>query len=109
MSVSFIRVTMRALAIAIAVAALIDPVFSSSIAHDRPVVAVRLTADAPAAIESALREQLNGRELTTRVQTGNRIPCALDEDCIAIADGSISTADTSFWDTLAEQTNRTSE
>ena len=27
----------------------------------------------------------------------------------AIADGSIATADTSFWDTLAEQTTRTSE
>lgn len=33
----------------------------------------------------------------------------LDATARAIADGSIATADTSFWDTLAEQTNRTSE
>jgi hypothetical protein len=88
-SVSLIRVLLRTSAIVIAVAALIDPVFSSSASRGRPVVAVHLTAAAPAAVDAALKEHLNGRELTTRVQVGNRLPCAIDEDCIAIADGSI--------------------
>lgn len=89
MSVPLLRALLRAPAIAIAVAALIDPVFSSSTLQHRPVVAVHLTADAPAAVDAALRERLIGRELITRVQAGNRLPCAIDEDCVAIADGSI--------------------
>ena len=89
MSVSVIRAVLRALAIAIAVAALIDPVFSSSESQDRPVVAIHLTADVPLAVDAALREHVNGRELITRVAVGNRLPCAVDEDCIAVADGSI--------------------
>jgi hypothetical protein len=94
-SVSLIRVVLRASAIAIAVAALIDPVFSSSTLQERPVVAIHLTAGAPAAVDAALKEHLNGRELITRVQASNRLPCAIDEDCIAIADGSID----SDWET----------
>lgn len=89
MTVPFIRVLLRAFAIAIAVAALIDPVFSSSTVRDRPVVAIHLTGGPPDAIDAALKEHLNGRPLTTRVQAGNRLPCAVDEDCVAIADGSI--------------------
>ena len=89
MSVSLVRILLRTLAVAIAVAALIDPVFSSSTVRDRPVVAIHLTAGAPAAIDSALKQHLAGRELITRVQAGNRLPCAVDEDCVAIADGSI--------------------
>ena len=95
MSMPVVRVLLRASAIAIAVAALIDPVFSSSTSRDRPVVAIHLTAGAPDAIDSALKEHLNGRELITRVQPGNRLPCAVDEDCVAIADGSID----SDWET----------
>jgi len=88
-SVSLIRVLLRVSAIAIAIAALIDPVFSSSRSYERPVVTVHLTTGQPAAIDSALKGQLRERELGTRVPVGNRLPCGLDEDCIAIADGSI--------------------
>lgn len=95
MSVSLVRVLLRASAIAMAVAALIDPVFSSSTSHERPVVVIHLTAHPPVAIESALKGQLRGRDLTTRVPDGIRLPCAVDEDCIAIADGSID----SEWET----------
>ena len=95
MSVSLVRVLLRASAIAMAVAALIDPVFSSSTSHERPVVVIHLTAHPPVAIESALKGQLRGRDLTTRVPDGIRLPCAVDEDCVAIADGSID----SEWET----------
>jgi hypothetical protein len=86
---SLIRLLLRALSIAIAVAALVDPVFSRSTSHDRPIVAIHLTAGPSPAIDSALRELLMGRELTTRVPVGPRLPCAIDEDCVVIADGSI--------------------
>ena len=89
MSIPAIRMLLRALAIAIAVAALIDPVFSSSNSQDRPVVVIHLTAEMPKAVDAALREHLSGRDLMTRIQVGNRLPCAVDEDCIVIADGSI--------------------
>ena len=89
MSVPVVRVLMRASAIAIAVAALIDPAFSSSTLRDRPVVSIHLTADSPNAIDSAFQRHLNGRELITRAQQGSRLPCAVDEDCVAIVDGSI--------------------
>ena len=89
MSASLIRFLLRASSIAIAVAALVDPVFSSSTSNDRPVVAIHLTAGPPAAIASALKGLLVGRELITRAQPGHRLPCAIDEDCVAIADGSI--------------------
>ena len=44
MSLGFTRLMLRAVAIAIAVAALIDPVFTSNTLHDRPVVAIHLAA-----------------------------------------------------------------
>ena len=89
MSISLARVLLRTSAIAMAVAALIDPVFSRSTSHQRPVVVIHRTAHPPAAIDSALKGQLRGRDLTTRVPDGIRLPCAVDEDCVAIADGSI--------------------
>lgn len=89
MSLGFTRLMLRAVAIAIAVAALIDPVFTSNTLHDRPVVAIHLTADAQAAGDSGLKKHLGGRELITRVPVGNRLPCAIDEDCIVVADGSV--------------------
>ena len=89
MSASVIGLLLRTSAIAMALAALIDPVFSSNPRDERPVVVINLTAHPPAAIDSALKEQLRGRNLTTRVPDGIRLPCSVDEDCVAIADGSV--------------------
>ena len=83
------RVILRWLAIAIAIAALIDPVFSNRAAPPPPVVAIHLTSSDPDAIDRALRDTLTGRELITRMASGHRLPCATDEDCVVIADGSI--------------------
>jgi hypothetical protein len=88
-SEAVVRVVLRATAIAIGVAALIDPAFSSTSARDRAVVGIRLATGSLSAIEAALVEHLNGRELTTRVPVGNRLPCAIDETCVAIADGTV--------------------
>ena len=83
------RVSLRWLAIAIAVAALIDPVFSNGTAPPPPIVAIHLTSGDPDAIDRTLRDTLTGRELVTRVASGHRLPCATDEDCVVIGDGSI--------------------
>lgn len=89
MSSVLVRVTLRALAIVIAIAALIDPALSSSTPKVSPVVAVHLTSSEPDAVDRDLRELLAGRALITRLAAGNRLPCALDEHCVVIADGSI--------------------
>lgn len=83
------RVSLRWLAVAIAIAALIDPVFSTGAAPPPPIVAIHLTSSDPDAIDRALRDHSTGRELITRMAPGPRLPCATDEDCVMIADGSI--------------------
>jgi hypothetical protein len=94
-SASLIGLLLRTAAIAMAVAAVIDPEFSSSTSQERPVVVINLTAHPSPAIDSALKGQLRGRNLTTRAPEGIRLPCSVDEDCVAIADGAID----SEWDT----------
>jgi hypothetical protein len=89
MNSALARVTLRWLAVAIAIAALIDPVFSNGTAMPPPVVAIHLTSSDPDAIDRALRDNVKGRELITRTASGHRLPCATDEDCVVIADGSI--------------------
>lgn len=89
MSVVLVRLALRATAIAIAIAALIDPALSSSAPPASPVVAVHLTSNGPGAVDRGLRSQLAGRELIARRTAGNRLPCAADEHCVVIADGSI--------------------
>jgi hypothetical protein len=82
------RAVMRSVALAIAIAALIDPVWSDATPPPAPVIAIHLTAGEPAAIDAALRRALRDREMVTRAATGSRLPCATDEDCVIIADGS---------------------
>lgn len=89
MNAALARGALRSLAVAIAVAALIDPVFSSGTAPAPPVVAIHLTSSPTDAIDQALRAGLKDRAVITRAVTGNRLPCAPDEDCVLIADGSI--------------------
>lgn len=89
-----IRAACRVVAIMIAIAALIDPAFSNGAAPPAPVVAIHLTSNNADAIDRALRQGLNGRELVTREASTSRLPCATDEDCVVIADGSIDAG----WD-----------
>ncbi len=89
MSSILVRATLRAVAIAIAIAALIDPAFSSNTPKVSPVVVVHLTSNEPDAVDRGLRSRLDGRELIMRAAAGNRLPCALDEHCVVVADGSI--------------------
>ncbi len=85
-----IRGVLRAIAVVIAVAGVIDPAFSRTTTPESPVVAIHLTSGDSSAIDRALRERLGGRELVVRRPASHRLPCGQDEDCVLIADGSMS-------------------
>lgn len=84
-----VRVLLRSAAIAIAIAAMIDPVLSIGSAGGAAAVVVNMTASDAPAVENRLRQSAGGSELTPRTLTNHRLPCALDERCIVVADGSI--------------------
>jgi hypothetical protein len=84
-----IRTALRAVAVAIAIAGVIDPAWSRTVTHEPPVVAVDLTSADAAAIQTRLRDSLKGREVIVRAPATHRLPCGRDEDCVVIADGSI--------------------
>lgn len=77
-------------AVLVAVAAMFDPVFTSIEAPLRPVVVVKAASIPADTAVAALRERLAGRALIERTHA-NRLPCASDEDCVVIADGTIDT------------------
>jgi hypothetical protein len=79
---------LRSVAVAIAIAGVIDPAWSRTVAPEPPVVAIHLTAADTPAIDRALRDALGGRELVAREAESHRLPCGPDEDCVLIADGS---------------------
>src|SRR5690348_3363864 len=87
MTSAAMRTLLRVTAIAIAVAALIDPAFSSTRPADRRLVAI-VAASQPNAADR-LRDAASGWDVTIRNTTGPSIPCAPVERCVLIADGSI--------------------
>jgi hypothetical protein len=88
MTLAMAPAAMRSIALAIAITAFIDPVWSDATPPPAPVIAIHLTAGEPAAIDAALRRALRDRRMVTRAATGHRLPCAADEECVIIADGS---------------------
>jgi hypothetical protein len=88
MKLAMARAGMRSIALAIAIAGVIDPVWLNATPPPAPVIAIHLTAGEPVAVDAALRRSLRDREIVTREATGSRLPCAVDEDCVIIADGS---------------------
>lgn len=83
------RVLLRSAAIAIVIAAMIDPVLSVGSAGGAAAVVVNMTANDAPAIENRVRQSAGGSELISRRLTDHRLPCALGERCIVVADGSI--------------------
>ncbi len=84
-----IRTALRAIAVAIAIAGVIDPTWSRTVTHEPPVVAVNLTSADTSAIQLRLRDSLKGREVIVRAPAMHRLPCGRAEDCVVIADGSV--------------------
>ena len=89
MGMSAARVALRALAITIAIAAVIDPVMTVSVSSPGAITVARLASSDVTAIESALRPALSNTEVMVRPASGGRLPCAPGERCVMVADGSV--------------------
>ena len=76
MSGADVRTTLRVIAVAIAILAVIDPEFPIVDAASRPVVVVKAATVDVAATQRALQESIANRELVTREVTNGRLPCA---------------------------------
>jgi hypothetical protein len=81
---------LRTIAIAIAVAAFIDPVLTLDRPQPSPLVLVDLAASGTQAIEQRFRDDATTTE--TRRPAGHRLPCAPRERCVIVADGSVGAA-----------------
>jgi hypothetical protein len=89
MSQADLRTTLRTIAILIAVAAAIDPAFARIVAASRPLIAVRAAhAEIDAALQG-VRDAFPDRSVIVREVKNGRLPCANDEDCVLVADGTI--------------------
>lgn len=76
---------LRAVAIVIAIAAVIDPVFTVERTRPTPLVLINLSQSGPRHVLNGLRHI--GADVVLR-DGGDRLPCAADERCVVVADGS---------------------
>jgi hypothetical protein len=81
------RFGLRAAGVAIAVVAAIDPVFTT----DAPptLVIARLASSSTETAEALIRSSAPGSEVIVRPAAGSRLPCAPEEACVIVADGSV--------------------
>ncbi len=91
MSGRLLRGILRGIAIAIAVAALVDPVLSiETRAGGVRDVAIRMTAaDAAPIVREVTPRQLPVRRFDIREVVHHRLPCGPGERCVVLADGSV--------------------
>ena len=85
------NVVLRAIAILIAIAGMIDPAWSIPRPVAKRLIAIRMTASPVATVEQALRASVPGWDLEYR-DAAARLPCGPAERCVMIADGSTDTA-----------------
>ena len=81
------RLALRMAAIAIAIAGMIDPAFSTSRPPSERLIAIRMTSAPAVAVEQSLAANLPGWRVEPRAWQP-RLPCGPDEQCVLIADGS---------------------
>ncbi|HEX6163637.1 MAG TPA: hypothetical protein VFZ31_09740 [Vicinamibacterales bacterium] len=84
-----VRTALRTIAIIIAVTAAIDPAFARIVAEPRPLVVVQAVSAASDQLPPRARGAFPGRALIARHVKNGRLPCANDEDCVVIADGTV--------------------
>jgi hypothetical protein len=85
----FLRGLLRGIAIAIGVAALVDPVLSIERAPAIPLALVKMTISDLAPIEREVRRVNSGTTVHLREVVHHRVPCGPGERCVVIADGSV--------------------
>ena len=86
MNERLLRGILRSIAVAIAVAALLDPVLSIERAPAIPLTLIKLTAADVAPIERELRRFA---DVQVREVVHHRLPCGPGDRCVMIADGSV--------------------
>ena len=84
-----VRGSLRGIAIAIAVAALVDPVLSIERAPAIPLTLIKMTAADVAPLERELRRINPDADVQVREVVNHRLPCGPGERCVVIADGSV--------------------
>src|SRR5688572_20027403 len=89
MNQRLLRGIFRGIAIAIAIAALVDPGLSSERAPAIPLTLIKMTASDVVAIEREVRRVNSGTEVRLREVLHHRLPCRPGERCVVIADGSV--------------------
>lgn len=87
---AIVRLGLRAVAVAIAAAAIVDPVLTVSRPVPHRVVVVRLASVNVDAEEAAIRSALPDAEVSVRTASHGRLPCAPGESCVMVADGSVA-------------------
>ena len=90
MTALLMRVILRGIAIAIAVAALVDPALSIERATPAPLVLVKMTVEDVAPLERELRRMNPDADVQVREVVGHRLPCRPGDRCVVIADGSVA-------------------
>lgn len=80
---------LRAVAVLIAVAALVDPVMTLARSAPRPAVIARLVSSEAGPVGPALRSALPAVTWISRNPEGRRLPCIQDQPCVIVADGSV--------------------
>ncbi|MEY4634408.1 MAG: hypothetical protein RJA55_206 [Acidobacteriota bacterium] len=87
---ALIRLGLRAVAVAIAAAAIADPLLTLSRPTPNRVVVARLASTKADAEEAAIRSALPDAEISVRAARPGRLPCAPGESCVMVADGSMA-------------------
>lgn len=87
MSGSSLRMLLRAIAILIAAAGVIDPAWTVSRPDTPKLIAVKMSATSTDAIEQGIAARL-GWDIEHR-EAASRLPCEPDERCVVIADGTV--------------------
>lgn len=87
---AIVRLVLRAVAVVIAVAGVIDPVMTLSRPAPRRVVIAQLASSSVDAVASAIRSGVPGIDLVIRPVDHGRLPCAPTESCVMVADGSVA-------------------
>ncbi len=89
MNARVVRVSLRGIAIAIAVAALVDPVLSIERAPAIPLTLVKMAAVDVVPLERELHRLSPDADVRVREVVNHRLPCGPAERCVVIADGSV--------------------
>jgi hypothetical protein len=84
---NWLQIGLRAIAVAIAIAGVIDPAWTASAPLPQKLVVIRALSTPDREAAAALSAALPGWQIETREHT-SRLPCAPGEQCVLVADGS---------------------